>query len=59
VLTISDGVFHGTRTDDSGRVLAEALEGAGFEVAERKVVPDDRKDIEPAIVALAGQNGSF
>ena len=56
VLTISDGVFHGTRTDDSGRVLAEALAGAGFEVAERMVVQDDRKDIEPAIVALAEQN---
>lgn len=56
VLTISDGVFHGTRTDDSGRVLAEALAGAGFEVAERMVVQDDRKDIEPALVTLAEQN---
>lgn len=56
MLTISDGVFHGTRTDDSGRVLAEALEGAGFEVAERKVVQDDRRDIEPAIRELAERN---
>ncbi|HEX2052418.1 MAG TPA: molybdenum cofactor synthesis domain-containing protein [Actinomycetota bacterium] len=56
VLTISDGVFHGTRTDDSGRVLAEALEGAGFEVAERMVVQDDRRDIEPAIRQLAERN---
>ncbi|HVL50811.1 MAG TPA: molybdenum cofactor synthesis domain-containing protein [Actinomycetota bacterium] len=52
VLTISDGVFHGTRTDDSGRVLAEALAGAGFDVATRRVVQDDRRDIEPAIVEL-------
>ncbi|MEX0791300.1 MAG: molybdenum cofactor synthesis domain-containing protein [Actinomycetota bacterium] len=56
VLTISDGVFHGTRTDDSGRVLAEALADAGFEVAERLVVQDDRRDIEPAIVTLAERN---
>ncbi|HEX2149336.1 MAG TPA: molybdenum cofactor synthesis domain-containing protein [Actinomycetota bacterium] len=56
VLTISDGVFHGTRTDDSGRVLAEALAEAGFEVAERMVVQDDRQDIEPALVSLAEQN---
>lgn len=56
VLTVSDGVFHGTRTDDSGRVLAEALAEAGFEIAERMVVQDDRKDIEPALVALAEQN---
>ena len=56
MLTISDGVFHGTRTDDSGRVLVEALQDAGFEVAERMVVPDDRRDIEPAILALAKNN---
>ena len=56
VLTISDGVFHGTRTDDSGRVLAEALAEAGFDVAERMVVQDDRKDIEPALVTLAEKN---
>ena len=56
MLTISDGVFHGTRTDDSGRVLAEALEEAGFEVAERMVVQDDRRDIEPAIVDLTTRN---
>lgn len=56
VLTISDGVFHGTRTDDSGRVLAEALAEAGFDVAERKVVQDDREDIEPAMVELAERN---
>jgi molybdenum cofactor synthesis domain-containing protein len=57
VLTISDGVFHGTRTDDSGRVLAEALAEAGFDVAERQVVKDDREDIEPAMIELADRNG--
>lgn len=56
VLTVSDGVFHGTRTDDSGRVLAEALTGAGFEVADRMVVQDDRRDIEPAIIDLTKSN---
>lgn len=56
MLTISDGVFHGTRTDDSGRVLAEALTEAGFEVAERRVVQDDRRDIEPAISELAANH---
>lgn len=56
MLTISDGVFYGTRTDDSGRVLAEALSEAGFEVADRMVVQDDRKDIEPALANLAEHN---
>lgn len=53
VLTVSDGVFHGTRNDDSGRVLAEALGEAGFDVVERKVVQDDRRDIEPMLRNLA------
>lgn len=52
VLTVSDGVFHGTRNDDSGRVLAEALSEAGFEVAERRVVPDETSDIRAALVEL-------
>lgn len=53
VLTVSDGVFHGTRTDDSGRVLAETLTEAGFEVTIRKVVADERSEIEPALVEMA------
>ena len=53
MLTISDGVFHGTRTDDSGRVLAEALSAAGFEVTDRRVVADERSEIEPALIAMA------
>jgi molybdopterin adenylyltransferase len=54
VLTVSDGVFGGTRDDASGRALAEMLEGAGFEVAKRMVVPDERAQIEPALMDLAG-----
>lgn len=53
VLTVSDGVFHGTRNDDSGRVLAEALTDAGYQVVEREVVQDDRVDIEPMLRSLA------
>jgi len=52
VLTVSDGVSQGTREDLSGDVLAELLEGEGFEV-ERRVVPDDRGAIAEAIVELA------
>jgi molybdopterin adenylyltransferase len=40
VLTASDGVAHGTRDDESGRVLAARLEELGFET-ERAAVPDD------------------
>ena len=40
VLTVSDGVHHGTREDRSGDALVELLEGEGFAV-ERRVVPDE------------------
>jgi molybdopterin adenylyltransferase len=53
VLTVSDGVFHGTREDRSGDVLAELLAGEGFEV-ERRIVPDERSEIAEAIRELAG-----
>jgi molybdenum cofactor synthesis domain-containing protein len=53
VLTVSDGVFHGTREDASGDLLAELLAAEGFEV-ERRVVPDEREQITAAIRDLAG-----
>ena len=48
VLTVSDGVHHGTREDRSGDTLAELLAGEGFEV-ERRVVPDEAEAIAAAI----------
>ena len=53
VLTVSDGVHHGTREDRSGDTLAELLEGEGFEV-ERRIVPDEPDEIAAAIIELAG-----
>ncbi len=55
VLTISDGVHHGTRDDRSGDTLAELLAAEGFEV-ERRVVPDDTDVITAAIVDLTTGN---
>ena len=52
VLTISDGVHHGTREDKSGDILAELLSGDGYEV-ERRVVPDEADEIAAAIAELA------
>ena len=40
VLTVSDGVVHGTREDASGAALAEQLAGAGYDVVDRRVVAD-------------------
>ena len=54
VLTVSDGVTAGTRDDLSGDLLAERLAGAGFDLGERRTVPDDADTIEDALRELAG-----
>ena len=55
VLTVSDGVTAGTRTDESGEAAEGMLRGAGFDVAGRSSVPDERPDIEARLVSLADQ----
>ena len=52
VITASDGVAAGTRDDVSGRLVAGRLTELGFRV-DRTVVPDERAQIEAAIVAGA------
>ena len=49
VVTVSDGVFHGTREDKSGAALAVLLRGGGFEVSGPAVVPDEVERIAEAI----------
>ncbi len=53
VLTISDSVSRGERTDMSGPATAELLRQHGFEVMQPEVVPDDRAEIESALLRLA------
>ena len=55
VLTVSDGVSHGTREDLSGDLLAELLAAEGYEV-DRRVVADERDEIAAAIRELAGSS---
>ncbi|MGZ5128617.1 MAG: molybdopterin-binding protein [Actinomycetota bacterium] len=57
VVTVSDGVTHGTREDASGDLAQVILAGAGFEVRRRVVVPDERPDIESTLESLAGDHG--
>jgi molybdopterin adenylyltransferase len=40
VLTVSDGVVHGTRDDRSGSALVERLTDAGFDVVDHRVTAD-------------------
>ena len=53
VLTVSDGVAGGTREDGSGDAAEALLREAGFDVRERRVVPDERPAIEDALRALS------
>jgi len=50
VLTVSDGCFHGTREDVSGRLLVEWVEERGWEVGRRGVVPDETDRIVPILL---------
>jgi molybdenum cofactor synthesis domain-containing protein len=52
VLTVSDGVVHGTRDDTSGRSLVEQLTGAGFEVVDHRVTPDGADEVAAALIEL-------
>lgn len=52
VLTVSDGVVHGTRQDVSGERLAEALQRHGFTVVERAVTADGADNVAAALIEL-------
>ena len=53
VLTVSDGVTHGTRIDASGDLASTLLSDAGFDVSTRDVVADEQPAIEAALTRLA------
>jgi molybdopterin adenylyltransferase len=53
VLTVSDGVFHGTRDDASGRALVEQLTAAGFEVVDHRVTQDGADEVAATLRAMA------
>jgi len=57
VVTVSDGVTHGTRADASGDAAEELLRAAGFDVTERATVPDERSEIEAVLRHVARSNG--
>lgn len=59
IVTVSDGVARGTRRDESGDTAEELLRGAGLDVAERAVVPDERDDIEALLAGLVARGVSL
>lgn len=53
VLTVSDGCSRGVRDDTSGEAIVSWCGKAGYEVAARKVVPDDVAEIVPVLLEWA------
>jgi len=56
VLTISDSVSLGKRTDLSGPAVRERLEQSGWSVVVREVLPDEAELISERLSALADGN---
>ena len=52
VLTVSDGVVHGTRDDASGRALVAQLKEAGYEVVAHRVTADGADEVAAALSEL-------
>ena len=55
VVTISDSVARGKRTDRSGPATVEVLRQHGFEVTQQRAVVDDQDEIEKTLIQLAEQ----
>ena len=53
VVTVSDGVMGGTREDESGSALEEALRAAGFDVVERSVIADGVASVAGELARLS------
>jgi molybdopterin adenylyltransferase len=54
VLTVSDGVVHGTREDLSGAALVAQLEAAGWEVVEHRVTADGVDNVANTLREMCG-----
>ncbi|MFH1488527.1 MAG: MogA/MoaB family molybdenum cofactor biosynthesis protein [Pseudomonadota bacterium] len=57
VLTISDKGSRGERVDESGETAVKMLEGEGFVVLKRQIVPDDRRIIADTLSEWADKGG--
>ncbi|MEM7143174.1 MAG: MogA/MoaB family molybdenum cofactor biosynthesis protein [Actinomycetota bacterium] len=53
ILTVSDGVVHGTREDKSGAILDEHMAAAGWTVVDRQVTEDGAEPVAGRLRELA------
>lgn len=59
VLTVSDGVVHGTRDDVSGRALVEHLTAKGFDVVDHRVTADGADLVASVLVEMCDGYGGL
>ena len=52
VLTVSDGVVHGTREDRSGVALVKRLTAEGYMVLDQRVVADGEESVAAALTEM-------
>jgi len=57
VLTLSDKGARGERADESGKIVAEMLQGIAGRVEQYEVIPDDKALIQEKLVFYADQLG--
>ena len=58
IVTVSDGVFYGTREDRSGETLESHLNTNGYDVVERALTEDGTEPVKATLLRLAdGFNG--
>jgi molybdenum cofactor synthesis domain-containing protein len=55
ILTVSDSCAQGTRVDASGPAIREILAAGGYEIADERIVPDDRDAIARELTRLADE----
>jgi molybdopterin adenylyltransferase len=55
IITISDGVWRGERSDDSGKVIQESLPAEEFRVVKYEAVPDEVKAISGKLAEWADE----
>ena len=53
ILTVSDKGAAGQREDVSSRVIEEILAGAGYLIENYSIVPDEKPEIEKALIHMA------
>lgn len=59
VLTVSDGVVHGTREDRSGRALVEHLDANGFAVVDHRVTADGAEAVASVLADMCEGYGGL